>query len=466
MTTNRISDPVLLNGLCGYINVEARDMYLDQVFSTSKNEFVLTLRFKDTFFYLEAYMDDETSFVFFPSNVHAGRNSQFLFLELENLKFISAVSNRNDRSFFINFEKDYSILFKLYGRNANVLLFEKENVVSTFRSQFNKDIELKKPGFEPESLMIEGQKYFIYQSTKNIYLGFENSKDDMILSTSSTAEAVNFFAGKYLYARSFQTKKQNLLKNLLKKKERLEKGINSANASLEHLEKDKSYKIQADILMANLHAIPERSEKVELYDFYNDAPIIIKLKKDVSPQKWAESLYKKSRNQEVEKEKTLEKIVSLEKQLKDISFGLAKIESANTSSELRPFLKEESEKESKSQMPFRQMEILGYEVYVGKSAQSNDELLRHAGKEDIWLHARGVSGSHVIIRRKGKLLVPKDVIEKAAQIAAWNSKGKNATLCPVIYTPRKFVRKPKGAAPGAVLCDREEVVMVVPDKGF
>ena len=129
---------------------------------------------------------------------------------------------------------------------------------------------------------------------------------------------------------------------------------------------------------------------------------------------------------------------------------------------MKNFIPEDEDKGRQQVIPFRTMKVGDYEILIGKSAQSNDELLRYADKEDVWLHARGVSGSHVIIRKKGKLPVPKEVIARAAQLAAWYSKGKNASLLPVIYTLRKFVRKPKGAAPGAVVCDREEVIMVEP----
>ena len=59
-------------------------------------------------------------------------------------------------------------------------------------------------------------------------------------------------------------------------------------------------------------------------------------------------------------------------------------------------------------------------------------------------------------------MIPRPVLEKAAALAAWNSKGKTESLCPVIYTERKYVRKPKGAAPGQVVVDKEQVIMVKP----
>ena len=89
-----------------------------------------------------------------------------------------------------------------------------------------------------------------------------------------------------------------------------------------------------------------------------------------------------------------------------------------------------------------------------------------AHKDDLWLHAKDVSGSHVIIKFQAGKTFPTTVIEKAAQLAAWYSKRKSDSLCPVIYTPKKFVRKPKGAAPGSVIVDRENVILVTPQNPF
>jgi len=100
---------------------------------------------------------------------------------------------------------------------------------------------------------------------------------------------------------------------------------------------------------------------------------------------------------------------------------------------------------------------------VGRNAEANDELtLKLAYKEDFWLHAKDVAGSHVIIKHQSGKNFPKDVIERAAQLAAYNSKRKTDSLCPVIVTPKKFVRKRKGDPAGAVVVEREQVILVEP----
>jgi predicted ribosome quality control (RQC) complex YloA/Tae2 family protein len=113
-------------------------------------------------------------------------------------------------------------------------------------------------------------------------------------------------------------------------------------------------------------------------------------------------------------------------------------------------------------LPFKQFETDGWVIWVGKNAKNNDLLtLKYAKKFDIWLHARDVSGSHVVIRNPNQRTVPKHVVEKAAELAAHFSKRSTESLCPVIVTAKKFVRKTKDLLPGQVIVDREEEVVLV-----
>jgi predicted ribosome quality control (RQC) complex YloA/Tae2 family protein len=105
-----------------------------------------------------------------------------------------------------------------------------------------------------------------------------------------------------------------------------------------------------------------------------------------------------------------------------------------------------------------------WRVLVGQNDQKNDLLtFKFAKSDDWWFHARGVPGSHVVLKRDGRSDNPsKNAIEGAASIAAYFSKAKTSGLVPVIFTKKKFVRKPKGAKPGQVIVEREEVVIVPP----
>ncbi|MFO8029269.1 MAG: NFACT RNA binding domain-containing protein [Cyclonatronaceae bacterium] len=115
--------------------------------------------------------------------------------------------------------------------------------------------------------------------------------------------------------------------------------------------------------------------------------------------------------------------------------------------------------------PYRLVNLDQYEVWIGKNSRSNDEILNLSHKEDIWMHARGTSGSHVIIRNGGNTAWPaRTVLLRAASYAAAYSRLSGSAMVPVIMAKRKHVRKPKGARPGQVTVTREHVEMVEPEK--
>jgi predicted ribosome quality control (RQC) complex YloA/Tae2 family protein len=122
-------------------------------------------------------------------------------------------------------------------------------------------------------------------------------------------------------------------------------------------------------------------------------------------------------------------------------------------------------RDSQAEVPFRTFTVAGgFQVWVGKSSESNDLLtLKYAKPSDLWFHTRASSGSHVVLRMgTGKGEPGKRAIEEAASIAAFYSKMKTAKHVPVAMTKRKYVRKPRGAPAGTVTIEREKLLFVNP----
>jgi hypothetical protein len=113
-------------------------------------------------------------------------------------------------------------------------------------------------------------------------------------------------------------------------------------------------------------------------------------------------------------------------------------------------------------MPYWTFRCGEWEIRVGRSASDNDELtLRHSHLRDMWLHAQGVAGSHVVIRSAGRP-VPKDILEDAARIAAQYSKSKTSSTVAVHAVERRYVRKPRKAPAGTVKLERAQTLFVEP----
>jgi predicted ribosome quality control (RQC) complex YloA/Tae2 family protein len=89
--------------------------------------------------------------------------------------------------------------------------------------------------------------------------------------------------------------------------------------------------------------------------------------------------------------------------------------------------------------------------------------MRLARPDDLWLHAEGMPGSHVVVRNPGVRDIPEGILRKAASLAAYYSKGKSSAKVPVAYTRAALVKKPKGAAQGTVVLTGRKTIMAVPE---
>lgn len=263
-------------------------------------------------------------------------------------------------------------------------------------------------------------------------------------------------------------KLQNTLEKKLKKTERTLWILENENSSLQKIE---DYKLWADILFSqpNGRVKPQQSE-FHTTDWMGEY-IMIPVSPDKTLIENGEIYYTKIRNiQQSAKIRHL-RIPPYKKELEQLNSWLTLL-SDNTSLDVLEELFQKVFKTSTKKMnsfqehvPKFRVFVLGsdFTLYVGKNATNNDELtMRFAKPNDLWFHARGVSGSHAVLRQTGKEKPTKKVIETAASIAAYYSSARNASYTPVAYTEKKYIRKPKGANAGAVIMEREKVIMVTP----
>ena len=114
--------------------------------------------------------------------------------------------------------------------------------------------------------------------------------------------------------------------------------------------------------------------------------------------------------------------------------------------------------------PIRVMTPAGFEVIIGRNALQNERVTwRIAQPDDVWLHAQGVPGSHVIIRTDARE-APAEVVEQAAAWALWHSRARESAKAPVIVTRKRHLRKIKGGRPGQVRVLHYRTLTVRPQK--
>jgi predicted ribosome quality control (RQC) complex YloA/Tae2 family protein len=227
-----------------------------------------------------------------------------------------------------------------------------------------------------------------------------------------------------------------------------------------------------DLLLANLGAVPRGASRVRLPD-WDGREVEIPLDPSLSPAENAARHYDTARRRQrarerlpalvaaatAERDRWLERLDSLRTTGQADESTLEALRRTKPSSGRRRSVDEE-------RLPYRSYRTSGgLEIRLGRGSTDNDRLtFGNSHPDDIWLHARSVTGSHVILRwRDADQQPPQRDLLEAAGLAAWFSKARSSGLVPVDWTRRKHVRKPRGAPPGAVIPSRVKTVFVEPD---
>ncbi len=287
-------------------------------------------------------------------------------------------------------------------------------------------------------------------------------------------DSVNSCVGAFVSAahrRGSDLELKNLVvKRLLKEKDELQNTISKIERDLS-TDREEEYRGYGETLMQHLQDIKKGASSFSLSDANDNADI--PLDPSLSVVKNAQQYFEKSKKVRQSRRLSIARKEELKKSLDKIEQELqnvVRMEEGPLSgdsfrkgeADKRKLLLLEKKKKNEEETPFRQFETMGYRIYVGKDAKNNDKLtFGFAKPNDVFLHARGVSGSHVIIRNPSREYPQKPILRFAASIAAHYSKARSSGIVPVAYTMRKFVKKARGQ-PGAVLLDREEVVFVKP----
>lgn len=249
---------------------------------------------------------------------------------------------------------------------------------------------------------------------------------------------------------------------------------------LEEAEHAEASKIRADNLMTYQYDLQDHADaEVTVPDIYSEqgTPISIPLDQRLTIIQNMQAYYKKydklKRAQELLKEqiaKNREEISYLESIEASLmaSSSLAEIGEIHNELVAGGYLKEKVKKKNndKPSRPFRFQSPDGTEILVGKNNFQNDKLtFKTAAPGDLWLHAKDIPGSHVILRCRGEEPA-EETLFFAAQIAAYFSKAQGSSKVPVDYTQCRHVKKPSGAKPGFVIFTGQKTLYVTPEENF
>ena len=253
-------------------------------------------------------------------------------------------------------------------------------------------------------------------------------------------------------------------------------------ANVKELEKKKKLsELKGNLLLTFSSQIHKGTDQVKLKNIYseNAEEVMIKLDPKLNVQQNANKYFQKYKNIN-EKKDTLkikkETILDELKYWKKIYESIEKIDNLKKAEKLiKSLTKDTLIQPGKTTKKDKALNIFSFnrllldqrwEVFVGKNAQNNDILtFKFANKHDLWFHAQGVPGSHVILRsRERSQNPPMDIVEQVASIAAYYSAAQNSSTVAVDFTEVRYVRKPRKSKPGTALLTQSKTIFVQPKK--
>jgi predicted ribosome quality control (RQC) complex YloA/Tae2 family protein len=400
----------------------------------------------------------------------------FLRSRITNAKIEKIAQLEGQRIVHIGLKKGpeaFTLVIELTGKSSNVILLdEKGNVLDALRHfPIKGSVRAVVPGLhlaplppaevKEEGLVPKAEEKSWNEAAEDFYSGLVGKEEEQRLKTRlrrSIKEA--------------EKRAKRKLENLMGDKKRAEESIERARLG--------------ELLTANFTKLKRGMTEVEVEDYFKattpPTPIKIPLDPKLNPQENVDRFFKRARKARTTLKLLKTRIPGVERELEYIRGLVYEWEHAQEEEDLMEGLMEALFEElieagylKEKPLTFRKAPVVtepvrrftskeGFEIMAGKSGPGNDLLVKRYAKEgDIWFHAKGVPGSHVLLKAKGKRKRPTEgAIVEAASYAAWYSKNRASTKAEVIYTDAKNVRKPKGAKPGMVVVREYKSIVVRP----
>jgi len=286
-------------------------------------------------------------------------------------------------------------------------------------------------------------------------------------------DAIRAFISRRRLASDLTRRKAVLMAPLNQHLERAQRTVHALQQDLSNHDRSNQSEQLGSLLMAHLNDIHKGLRVAKIDD--GGTEVEVPLDPSLTPLENAQRYFLKAKRSRQAREGAGKRLELLKSKTLIAERLYSALSAVTSIEELKQFMNDyEAEldqfgigerSEARALPPFRTFTVDGgFEVLAGKSSRNNDLLtLKHTKPNDLWFHARGSSGSHVVLKLgSGRGEPSKKAKEQAASIAAYYSKMRNAKLVPVAMTERKYVRKPKGSPPGTVVLEREKVIFAAP----
>lgn len=282
-----------------------------------------------------------------------------------------------------------------------------------------------------------------------------------------------FYADKDIYTRIRQ-KSVDLRKVVNTVLERSRKKYDLQLKQLKDTDKRDKYKVYGELINTYGYGLAEGAKSLTALNYYTNEEITIPLDTQLTPlenaQKYFDRYNKLKRTYEALTElikETQEEMEHLESISASLDIAVSEDDLTQIKQELTQFgyikKKHTSKKEKIKSKPFHYLSSDGFHIYIGKNNFQNDELtFKFATGSDWWFHAKGIPGSHVVVKTNGEEL-PDRAFEEAGRLAAYYSKGRENDKVEIDYLEKKNVKKPNGSKPGFVVYYTNYSLVATPD---
>ncbi len=283
----------------------------------------------------------------------------------------------------------------------------------------------------------------------------------------------SFYADKNIYTRIRQ-KSVDLRKVVGTVLDRSRKKYDLQLKQLKDTEKRDKYKVYGELINTYGYGLEEGAKSLTALNYYTNEEITIPLDTQLTPQENAQKYFdrynKLKRTYEALTDliqETHDEIIHLESISTSLDIAVSEEDLTQIKAELTQFgyikKKHNGKKVKIKSKPFHYLSSDGFHIYIGKNNFQNDELtFKFANGNDWWFHAKGMPGSHVIVKTNGEEL-PDRAFEEAGCLAAYYSKGRDNEKVEIDYLQKKNVKKPNGSKPGFVVYYTNYSLVASPD---
>ena len=311
-------------------------------------------------------------------------------------------------------------------------------------------------------------------------LNLHHGQGEALRVCESVSDAIDHVAGMEENRAHLDTDRREAVTALNRRRASLKSKITRIQSDLDDSDNAERYRRYGHILMAALHRIRLGNTSVTLPDVYDPSgpPVTIPLQANRLPHENAAAYLKRSRKVEKARPILTRRRQAARTEIDRVEALLDRLNRADSRKEVEKirnelaaagWLKRRARKPTTGRnapaktYPRRYRTSDGWTVLVGRNNVENDRLTKGSAKDDLFFHAQGCPGSHVILKREGRRQKPSETaLREAASLAAYWSKARSSGTVPVNCTEVRYVQKPRGAAPGLVNVRNEVTLFVAP----